>query len=146
MSKIIDEGLRYAEYCKVNFNWASRDIDRLQKEVAELKAELALNTGIADGLSVALMRQERENERLEAENKRLKSRGIEDPRFCRTMQHELAALRKTTRELADDVTAYVDAEYPEELRGTYPHIMAKFDRDMVVVRLAEALLLEVKDD
>ena len=42
-------------------------LDERDRRIAELEQELALNTGIADGLNVALIQQEIENTRLKAE-------------------------------------------------------------------------------
>ena len=84
--------------------------------IIKLEQELALNTGIADGLSVALMRQERENERLEAELAELREENEK-------LKAELAEPRERT---IAETLGWVTAFYCTALdRGEDPRVEVK---------------------
>jgi hypothetical protein len=52
----------------------------------------------------------------------------------------LAELTGVLAECADDIAAYVDADYPEPTRSKYPDIQRRYNRDMELVCRARDLL------
>ena len=48
-------------------------------------------------------------------------------------------------EAADDLAAYVEHDYPDHLRGRYPHMQRQWNRDMDLVNRIRATLARIKE-
>ena len=64
-----------------------------------------------------------------------------DPRpALRQAAARIEALEDMLREAADDLTVYVEVEYPPEMRAKYPSVERRWKRDMdLVFRIREML-------
>lgn len=66
---------------------------------------------------------------------------------CKAARYaEVHELREALRECANDLEAELNARYPDLERNTYPDIQRRYNRDMVVVLDARALLTKGDDN
>ena len=60
-----------------------------------------------------------------------------------TQDERVKALVALLREARDDIAVYVDADYPEISRATYPDIQRRWHRDMELCRRIDAALRDM---
>lgn len=63
---------------------------------------------------------------------------MDDPR--------VTALVGLLKEARDDIEAYVDADWPENLRAQYPSYLSKWERDMELCRRIDAVLSALEEN